>query len=105
MSKSASAAGRREFLKGAAMIGAVAAAKCGVAMMPGEALNRAVSQVTGKRFEDVKIVMEVVLLHQSKEQCLDHLFLRQHVIIVQEQVKHLKDVVQLVMEKEKLKII
>ena len=36
MGKLASAAGRREFLKGAAMIGAAVAAKCGMAMQPGE---------------------------------------------------------------------
>ena len=36
MSKLTGAAGRREFLKGAAMIGAAMAAKCGMAMQPGE---------------------------------------------------------------------
>ena len=36
MNKLTSVAGRREFLKGAAMIGAAAAAKCGTAMMPDE---------------------------------------------------------------------
>ena len=36
MGKLTGAAGRREFLKGAAMIGAAVAAKCGMAMQPGE---------------------------------------------------------------------
>ena len=36
MGKLTAAAGRREFLKGAAMIGAAVAAKCGMAMQPGE---------------------------------------------------------------------
>ena len=36
MDKFSCAAGRREFLKAAAMIGAAVAAKCGMAMQPGE---------------------------------------------------------------------
>ena len=44
--------------------------KGGVAMMPGEALNRAVSQVTGKRFEDVKIVMDVLYILVAAVICL-----------------------------------
>lgn len=33
--------------------------KGGVAMLPGEAMNRAISQVTGKRYENVKIFFDV----------------------------------------------
>ena len=44
--------------------------KGGVAMMPGEALNRAVSQVTGKRFENVKVLMDVLYILVAAVICL-----------------------------------
>ena len=36
--------------------------KGGVAMLPGEAMNRAVSQVTGRRYENVKIFFDVLYI-------------------------------------------
>ena len=44
--------------------------KGGVAMLPGEAMNRAVSQVTGKRYENVKIFFDVVYILLSAAVCL-----------------------------------
>ena len=34
----------------------------GVAMLPGEAMNRAISEVTGKRYETVKAVFDVLFI-------------------------------------------
>ena len=34
----------------------------GVAMLPGEAMNRAISQVTGKRYENVKVFFDVLYI-------------------------------------------
>lgn len=36
--------------------------KGGVAMLPGEAMNRTISQVTGKRYENVKILFDVLYI-------------------------------------------
>ncbi|HOR22941.1 MAG TPA: DUF6198 family protein, partial [Ruminococcus sp.] len=36
--------------------------KGGVAMLPGEAMNRAISQVTGRRYENVKIFFDVAYI-------------------------------------------
>lgn len=36
--------------------------KGGVAMLPGEAMNRAISQVTGKRYENIKIFFDVLYI-------------------------------------------
>lgn len=36
--------------------------KGGVAMLPGEAMNRTISQVTGKRYENVKIFFDVLYI-------------------------------------------
>ena len=36
--------------------------KGGVAMLPGEAMNRAISQVTGKRYENIKILFDVLYI-------------------------------------------
>ena len=44
--------------------------KGGVAMLPGEAMNRAISQVTGRRYENIKISFGVVYLASSAGVCL-----------------------------------
>ncbi len=36
--------------------------KGGVAMLPGEAMNRAISQVSGKRYENIKIFFDVLYI-------------------------------------------
>lgn len=36
--------------------------KGGVAMLPGEAMNRAISEATGKRYENVKIIFDVLYI-------------------------------------------
>lgn len=36
--------------------------KGGVAMLPGEAMNRAISEVTGKRYENIKIFFDVLYI-------------------------------------------
>lgn len=36
--------------------------KGGVAMLPGEAMNRTISQVTGKRYENVKILFDILYI-------------------------------------------
>lgn len=36
--------------------------KGGVAMLPGEAMNRAISQVTGKKYENVKIFFDILYI-------------------------------------------
>ena len=36
--------------------------KGGVAMLPGEAMNRAISQVSGKRYENIKILLDVLYI-------------------------------------------
>ncbi|MBQ9247342.1 MAG: hypothetical protein IJ171_02005, partial [Ruminococcus sp.] len=42
----------------------------GVAMLPGEAMNRAISQVTGRRYENIKIIFDVVYIALSAGVCL-----------------------------------
>lgn len=44
--------------------------KANVAMLPGEAMNRAVSQVTGKRYENVKIFFDAMYILVSAAICL-----------------------------------
>ena len=44
--------------------------KGGVAMLPGEAMNRAISQVTGKRYENVKIFFDVLYIATAAVICL-----------------------------------
>lgn len=44
--------------------------KGGVAMLPGEAMNRAISQVTGKRYENIKIFFDVAYIAASAVICL-----------------------------------
>lgn len=39
--------------------------KGGVAMLPGEAMNRAISEVTGKRYENIKILFDVLYIAAS----------------------------------------
>ncbi len=39
--------------------------KGGVAMLPGEAMNRAISEVTGKRYENIKILFDVLYIIAS----------------------------------------
>lgn len=41
----------------------------GVAMLPGEAMNRAIGQVTGKRYESVKIFFDVVYILSAATVC------------------------------------
>ena len=48
--------------------------KGGVAMLPGEAMNRAISQVTGKKYENIKIFFDVVYILAAAAICL--IFLR-----------------------------
>ena len=42
----------------------------GVAMLPGEAMNRAISEVTGRKYENVKIFFDVVYIVVSAMICL-----------------------------------
>ena len=44
--------------------------KGGVAMLPGEAMNRAIAQVSGKRYENVKILFDVLYLSAGAVICL-----------------------------------
>lgn len=44
--------------------------KGGVAMLPGEAMNRAISTVTGKRYENIKIIFDVLYILVSAAVCL-----------------------------------
>ena len=44
--------------------------KGGVAMMPGEAMNRAISIVTGKRYENVKVFFDVLYILIATVVCL-----------------------------------
>lgn len=44
--------------------------KGNVAMLPGEAMNRAISQVTGKRYENIKIFFDVFYIAASAVLCL-----------------------------------
>ena len=44
--------------------------KGNVAMLPGEAMNRAISQVTGKRYENIKIFFDVLYIAMSAVLCL-----------------------------------
>lgn len=41
-----------------------------VAMLPGEAMNRAISQVSGKRYENIKIIFDVVYIAISAVICI-----------------------------------
>ena len=44
--------------------------KGGVAMLPGEAMNRAISSVTGKRYENIKIFFDILYIALSAVICL-----------------------------------
>ena len=44
--------------------------KGGVAMLPGEAMNRAISKVTGRRYENVKIAFDVFYIAAAAVICL-----------------------------------
>lgn len=44
--------------------------KGGVAMLPGEAMNRAISMVTGKRYENVKIFFDIMYIVISMIICM-----------------------------------
>lgn len=44
--------------------------KGGVAMLSGEAMNRAISEVTGKRYENIKILFDIIYLALSAVICL-----------------------------------
>ena len=44
--------------------------KGNVAMLPGEAMNRAISQVTGRRYENVKIFFDMLYIAVSAAVCL-----------------------------------
>ena len=44
--------------------------KGGVAMLPGEAMNRAISKVSGKRYENVKIFFDILYIAVSALICL-----------------------------------
>ena len=44
--------------------------KGGVAMLPGEAMNRAISKVTGRRYENVKIIFDIFYIAVSAVICL-----------------------------------
>ncbi len=44
--------------------------KGGVAMLPGEAMNRAISEVTGKRYENIKILFDIIYIALSAVICL-----------------------------------
>ena len=41
-----------------------------VAMLPGEAMNRAISEVTGKRYENIKILFDIIYIVLSAIICL-----------------------------------
>jgi len=41
-----------------------------VAMLPGEAMNRAIGQVTGKRYENIKILFDILYITVSAMICL-----------------------------------
>jgi hypothetical protein len=43
--------------------------KGGVAMLPGEAMNRAISTVTGKRYENIKIFFDIFYIAVSAVIC------------------------------------
>lgn len=42
----------------------------GVAMLSGEAMNRAISEVTGKRYENIKILFDIIYIALSAVICL-----------------------------------
>lgn len=44
--------------------------KGGVAMLPGEAMNRAISKVTGRRYENIKILFDILYIALSAVICL-----------------------------------
>ncbi len=44
--------------------------KGGVAMLPGEAMNRAISEITGKRYENIKIFFDVLYIAAAAVICL-----------------------------------
>ena len=44
--------------------------KGGVAMLPGEAMNRAISKVTGRRYESIKILFDILYIALSALICL-----------------------------------
>ena len=44
--------------------------KGGVAMLPGEAMNRAISTVTGKRYENVKIFFDIFYITLAAIICM-----------------------------------
>ncbi len=44
--------------------------KGGVAMLPGEAMNRAISQVTGKKYENIKIFFDIFYIVVAAAICL-----------------------------------
>ncbi len=44
--------------------------KGAVAMLPGEAMNRAISKVTGKRYENIKIFFDILYIAVSAVICL-----------------------------------
>ena len=44
--------------------------KGGVAMLPAEAMNRAISRITGKRYENVKIVFDILYIVAASIICL-----------------------------------
>lgn len=44
--------------------------KGGVAMLPGEAMNRAISEVSGKRYENIKILFDIIYIALSALLCL-----------------------------------
>lgn len=48
--------------------------KGGVAMLPGEAMNRAISEVTGKRYENIKILFDIIYIALSAVICFVFLF-------------------------------
>ena len=44
--------------------------KGGFAMLPGEAMNRAISKVTGRRYENIKIAFDILYIAASVGICL-----------------------------------
>lgn len=44
--------------------------KGGVAMLPGEALNRAIAQVTGRKYSNIKILVDVLMIAAAGIICL-----------------------------------
>ena len=44
--------------------------KGGVAMLPGEAMNRAISEVSGKKYENIKIIFDIIYIALSSIICL-----------------------------------